>query len=165
MMFLMLNCIFSIMFILMNHPMSLGMILLTQTILISMITGYLSMNFWFSYILFLIMIGGMLILFIYMTSIASNEPFYFSKKMLFNYVLLMIIIIIMIMVMDPYYFLKYLMLKENLWLNNLDNYNLTKYFNYPSIIIIIMMMIYLLITLIAIVKITQIEYGPLRQKF
>lgn len=52
---------------------------------------------------------------------------------------------------------------ENLNKENIAN--LIKLFNYPTNFITILLMNYLLITLIAIVKITNIFYGPLRQIF
>nr|APX39413.1 NADH dehydrogenase subunit 6 [Gastrophysa janthina] len=157
---------FSIMFMFLNHPLSLGMILLLQTMLTSIISGMMSPNYWFSYILFLIMIGGMLILFIYMTSIASNEKFKFSSKLMLL-IIMMSILMIMTMFMDSYYF--------NLKINMIDilnqnyNYNfkmsINKYMNYPQNLIMLMMIIYLLITLIMVVKITTLHKGPLRQKY
>nr|AML26518.1 NADH dehydrogenase subunit 6 [Staphylinidae sp. BMNH 1274674] len=161
---LMLNCMMALIFIMMNHPMTLGVILLIQTIMISMITGQLTMNFWFSYILFLIMIGGMLVIFIYMTSIASNESFNFSNTLFFIMLILFIFFIMSISLFDNFYIFMISNLSETLFIKN-NNFNLMKYFNYPPMIMILMMMIYLFITLIAIVKITLIEYGPLRQKF
>nr|ARH54621.1 NADH dehydrogenase subunit 6 [Rhizophagus aeneus] len=157
---------FSILFMFLKHPLSLGGILLIQSILISLIIGLMNFNFWFSYILFLVMVGGMMVLFIYMTSIASNEKF----KTSFNMILLYLIFSI---------FLIFLLLLEKFMINSLFfsmdlsmfstkimfNFSMTKYFNFPSIMIMMIIMIYLLITLIATVKITSINYGPLRQKF
>jgi hypothetical protein len=50
-------------------------------------------------------------------------------------------------------------------INNNSNFHLSlnKYLNYPINKIIYIIIIYLLITLIAVVKITSINYGPLRQ--
>nr|YP_009185811.1 NADH dehydrogenase subunit 6 [Callicerus obscurus]ALO70434.1 NADH deshydrogenase subunit 6 [Callicerus obscurus] len=164
-MLMMMNFLLSLIFLFMNHPMSLGLTLLMQTLIISMITGMLAMNFWFSYILFLIMIGGMLVLFIYMTSIASNEMFSYSNKIFLMMSLMSFMLIILYMVMDMYFLnLNYIFFEQSTQFNNLHT-NLTKYFNYPSMFIIFFMIIYLFITLIAVVKIIKIEYGPLRQKF
>nr|YP_009712015.1 NADH dehydrogenase subunit 6 [Gastrophysa polygoni]QGA74025.1 NADH dehydrogenase subunit 6 [Gastrophysa polygoni] len=157
---------FSIMFMFLNHPLSLGMMLLLQTMLTSIITGTMSPNYWFSYILFLIMIGGMLILFIYMTSIASNEKFKFSSKLMMFF-MFMNILMILLLLMDFFYF--------NFKINMIDIYNqnlnynfkmsMNKYMNYPQNFIMLMTIIYLLITLIMIVKITSMYKGPLRQKY
>nr|QNG56181.1 NADH dehydrogenase subunit 6 [Cucujus sp. MJ-2020] len=151
------------MFLFMNHPLSFGLILLSQTILISLISGMISSNFWYSYILFLIMVGGMLVLFIYMTSIASNEKFKFSSKLF------------ILTSMTP---LTYFLLLTDTFMINSVNYNepsnssllnfsfsMNKYMNWPMNMLYSMIIIYLFITLIAVVKITNINYGPLRQKF
>nr|ALO77371.1 NADH deshydrogenase subunit 6 [Bruchinae sp. GENSP01] len=156
----------TITFIFLNHPLSMGMILLLQTIVTALITGLMNYNFWFSYILFLIMIGGMLILFIYMTSIASNEKFKFSSKLLL--LLLMSSFFSMIfMIMDQYFIsinmLTMDFLKFDMFINT--NLSLSKYFNYPNNLTIYLMIIYLLITLIMVVKITKINYGPMRQMY
>nr|YP_009368777.1 NADH dehydrogenase subunit 6 [Thyestilla gebleri]ARN58022.1 NADH dehydrogenase subunit 6 [Thyestilla gebleri] len=151
-------------FIFLTHPLSLGMILLIQTILIALITGSMSLNYWFSYIIFLIMIGGMLILFIYMTSIASNEKFKFSTKLFIVFFSLFFIMSIFL-TMDHFFF-------HQMSFNDLIpqisqmnfKFSLSKFINWPNNLVFLMMIIYLLITLIMVVKITNINYGPLRQK-
>nr|QVM79254.1 NADH dehydrogenase subunit 6 [Stenocorus meridianus] len=161
--FIILINFLSILFLFLNHPLSFGMILLLQTILISLLTGMLTFNYWFSYMLFLIMIGGMLILFIYMTSIASNEKFKFSFKLLI-FSSLMLSVTIMIILIDNYFLnLNFFDLKnQNM---NLNFYiSMKKFLNSPSNKIMYMIIIYLLISLIMTTKITDIQYGPLRQK-
>nr|YP_002265572.1 NADH dehydrogenase subunit 6 [Priasilpha obscura]ACF35118.1 NADH dehydrogenase subunit 6 [Priasilpha obscura] len=165
-MILSLTLIMSLMFLFLNHPLSFGLILLIQTILISMITGNMSLNYWYSYMLMLIMVGGMLILFMYMTSIASNEKFKFSFKLMI-FMLLSAIIMSMLLMID-HYFLNFFSLNENMIKQDNFSYfyiSMNKYLNFPSIIIFLTIIIYLFITLIAVVKITNINYGPLRQKF
>nr|BDE56943.1 NADH dehydrogenase subunit 6 [Aquatica lateralis] len=147
-------------FMLISHPLSMGMILLIQTLLIAMWIGMSSMNFWYSYILFIIMVGGMLILFIYMTSVASNEKFSMSKSSF----LLVIPISTLILFKDE------LMPKMNSM--NLDiliknkllfTMSLNKFLMYPMMMISMSIIIYLLIALIAVSKITNIKSGPLRK--
>nr|QXG82669.1 NADH dehydrogenase subunit 6 [Curculionidae sp. BMNH 1042554] len=151
----------SLISIFLNHPMSLGLILLSQTILISLSSGMMNLDYWFSYILFLIMIGGMLVLFIYMTSIAANEKFKFSKKMLMFSIL--ILINFMSLMVDNFF--------PNIHMNNYDllnkslnhiNLSMNKFFNMPNMMIMMLLMLYLLVTLIAVVKITFFKMGPLR---
>nr|AYW52191.1 NADH dehydrogenase subunit 6 [Lamiinae sp. 1 ACP-2013] len=166
MMLIWLSFLSSFLFMIISHPLSLGLILLFQTILVTLITGLMNLNFWYSYIMFLIMIGGMLILFIYMTSVASNEKFKFSMK-LFYFSLTQLFLIFPMFLSDSFYLNK---LSKNWDLTN-QNFNmdfsisLMKFINWPYNSIFIMMIIYLLITLIMTVKITNIEKGPLRQKF
>nr|APX40314.1 NADH dehydrogenase subunit 6 [Phratora vulgatissima] len=156
----------SIMLMFLNHPLSLGMILLTYTILVSLLTGMMNYNYWFSYILFLIMIGGMLILFIYMTSIASNEKFKFSSKLFIMFIMFMFIMFLSLM-MDTYY----MNMKFNLidMMNQCTQMNfklsITKYMNYPQNLVMMIMIMYLFITLIMVTKMTNINHGPLRQKY
>nr|WCQ78452.1 NADH dehydrogenase subunit 6 [Agriotes sp. GTI-106] len=155
----------SITFMFLSHPLSMGFNLLIQAILIALITGMMSHNFWFSYILFMIMIGGMLVLFIYMTSVASNEKFLYSNKLMIM-MLMMFMTMVMLSVIDPFsnYILSTNMDMEMFKMNSMFSLSLSKYINLPSNWIMISMIIYLLITLIAVVKITNITYGPLRQK-
>nr|YP_010999505.1 NADH dehydrogenase subunit 6 [Ochthebius lejolisii]QNP10029.1 NADH dehydrogenase subunit 6 [Ochthebius lejolisii]WPM98417.1 NADH dehydrogenase subunit 6 [Ochthebius lejolisii] len=163
MLLLLLNIFLSFSFIFMMHPLSMGMILLLQTISVSLITGFLNMNFWFSYILFLIMIGGMLVLFIYMTSIASNEKFKFNKKLIIFMIIMLNFNIIFFMNLD---LLMSMIQMINFEINSNFNYlSLSKFYNKPSNLIMFMMIIYLFITLIAVVKITDFKSGPLRQSF
>nr|ATL23295.1 NADH dehydrogenase subunit 6 [Sympiezomias velatus] len=154
----------SLTFTFLKHPLSLGFIVLLQTIITSLYTGLMNFNYWFSYILFLIMIGGMLILFIYMTSVASNEKFKFSLKLMFLYTL-MILIMSILMFSDNYFSFIEMMnfdLLNQSFLNN-NNLSLNKFLNYPNMMIMFLLISYLLATLIAIVKITQNKKGPLRK--
>nr|ARH54309.1 NADH dehydrogenase subunit 6 [Curculionidae sp. 4 AH-2016] len=161
----MLNLMFSIIFMFMNHPLSLGCILLIQTILMSLASGYYYYNFWFSYIIFLIMIGGMLVMFIYMTSIASNEKFKMPKFMLlFNFIYMLISTMYFFLKDNFYSYILNSMTIMNFLTNLKSNFSLSKYFNYPGMYIMISLMIYLLFTLIAIVKIINKTHGTFRQK-
>nr|ARH53880.1 NADH dehydrogenase subunit 6 [Heterocerus parallelus] len=150
----------SLIFLFLKHPMSMGMALLSQTLMFTMISGSFFSNFWFSYIMFIIMIGGMLVLFIYMTSIASNEMFNFSKILTFSSILTFNLSMMLITMMskklpDMNYFSQEYELELTL----------NKFFNWPSNLITITVILYLLITLIAVVKISNKSQGPLRQKF
>nr|YP_009973820.1 NADH dehydrogenase subunit 6 [Melanostoma orientale]QNH93628.1 NADH dehydrogenase subunit 6 [Melanostoma orientale] len=159
---------FSFMFMQMNHPLSMGLMLLIQTLMICSITGLMTKTFWFSYILFLIFVGGMLVLFIYVTSLASNEMFTLSMKMI-----MMILLIFMLMMMMNFFMDKMTMMFNSLNIEMMSIINnnsyikenilsLNKLYNYPTNMITILMINYLLITLIATVKITKLFYGPMR---
>nr|UPX88620.1 NADH dehydrogenase subunit 6 [Pterostichus melanarius] len=169
---LLLSLTMTISFMFLNHPMSMGLILLLQTLLISLISGMFSYSYWFSYILFLVMVGGMLILFIYMTSLASNEMFNFSINMS------IFIIMCISMTFISYFFIDYMiinplfknsnmmeMINNMTMLKNENLMSLNMIYNKPNNIITLMLVNYLFLTLIAVVKITNINYGPLRQKF
>lgn len=151
----------------------MGIILIIQTISIAIFTGLLTKSFWFSYSLFLIFLGGILILFIYITSIASNEIFKVSinLKIISFYIFIFFVFFLIVLIFD----LKILFFNK---IFNIDNENLTqiktlfiennltlnKLYNFPMNIITILLINYLFLTLIATVKITNIFEGPLRPK-
>lgn len=62
-----------ILFYLLSHPLALGLNILFQTALISLIIGLNSPSFWLSYVLFLVFMGGILVLTIYVVSLANSE--------------------------------------------------------------------------------------------
>nr|WGO57909.1 NADH dehydrogenase subunit 6 [Cyrtonotula longialata] len=151
----------SIIFTQMNHPLAMGLILLIQTLLISLITGLLTQSFWFSYILFLIFLGGMLVLFIYVTSLASNEMFHMSTKLMF---ISFIMTFMLTFIFKSFY--TSLINQETMnfiFINNMTSIPLIKLYNSSTSIITILLATYLFLTLIAVVKITNIFKGPLRQ--
>nr|WHL46549.1 NADH dehydrogenase subunit 6 [Chionarctia nivea] len=153
-----------------NNPLSMGLMILSQTLTICLISGMLIKTYWFSYILFLIFLGGLLVLFIYVSSIASNELF----KPSFNFKMMFILFIFLLIMLQFFYFNNLFWLNlsfnsdmDNLFLfdsfiNNENKINLTKLYNNQTFMIMMMLIIYLFITLIAVVKITNIFYGPLR---
>nr|AWV83546.1 NADH dehydrogenase subunit 6 [Magicicada tredecim]AWV83559.1 NADH dehydrogenase subunit 6 [Magicicada tredecim]AWV83572.1 NADH dehydrogenase subunit 6 [Magicicada tredecim]AWV83585.1 NADH dehydrogenase subunit 6 [Magicicada tredecim]AWV83598.1 NADH dehydrogenase subunit 6 [Magicicada tredecim] len=156
-----ITILLSMNFIFMKHPLSMGSILLMQTMFASIICMFYMNSYFFSYILFLIFIGGMLILFMYMSSIASNEKFYFSMKLL----TLNMIIWILIMTLNIISF-KMDNVNKLLEMNNLfDGFMIKKLYMFPSGMMTILMVIYLLLTLIVVVNIVSIKLSPLRSKF
>nr|YP_009476074.1 NADH dehydrogenase subunit 6 [Macroglossum stellatarum]AVM10749.1 NADH dehydrogenase subunit 6 [Macroglossum stellatarum] len=165
----MLIVILSMMMYFLIHPLSMGMLILIQTLLICSLSGMLIKTYWFSYILFLTFLGGLLVLFIYVSSIASNEMFSPSTNMK-----IMIFSLFIFMIMMQYIYMKnlnWMNLIINSEMNNFLNFtfinnenkiNLNKLYNNYSSMLMSLLIIYLFITLIAVVKITNIFYGPLR---
>nr|WCS40546.1 NADH dehydrogenase subunit 6 [Diprioninae sp. GYN-2022c] len=157
----------TILMYLMNTPFSMGLILLIQTLMISIISGIMTLSFWYSYIIFLIILGSMLIIFIYISSLISNIKFMINKWMMMN-----LFIIIMMFFMFININKVNLLYEDTLNFSNLMELNkstlkisLNKLFNYPTFIITFMMMNYLFITLIIVVKISNINLGSLRKTF
>nr|YP_010713969.1 NADH dehydrogenase subunit 6 [Pseudeustrotia carneola]WDD39381.1 NADH dehydrogenase subunit 6 [Pseudeustrotia carneola] len=154
----------------MNNPLSMGLMILIQTLLTCLMSGMMIKTYWFSYILFLTFLGGLLVLFIYVSSIASNEMFNF-KFNLFKFImsLLLLLLLLQFIYFNNIYWMN---LSTNsdmdnfmnllLFINNENKINLSKLYNNQTFMIMLMLVIYLFITLIAVVKITNIFYGPLR---
>nr|ABB90928.1 NADH dehydrogenase subunit 6 [Grylloblatta sculleni] len=157
----------SMIFTQMNHPMAMGLMLLMQTALITLMTGMMTQSFWFSYILFLVFLGGMLVLFIYVTALASNEMFSMSPKLMIM-MMMTTMMTMMMMYKSSYWLTEYSTMEMNL-INNVlmgkeNLMPLIKLYNNPTSPITMMLIMYLFLTLIAIVKITNIFQGALRQK-
>nr|DAZ87531.1 TPA_asm: NADH dehydrogenase subunit 6 [Phytosciara flavipes] len=156
----------SLIFSQLKHPLAMGFLLLIQTVLISMIIGLMINSVWFSYILFLVFLGGMLVLFIYVTSLASNEMFKFSIK------LMMLTFFIINVFLFTCYFLDLTMFSylykmetylSSFFMINPENMELIyKLYNFPTNWMTTLMINYLLFTLVVVVKITQFFHGPLR---
>nr|AND96626.1 NADH deshydrogenase subunit 6 [Euoniticellus intermedius] len=151
----------SILMVGMKHPLSMGLMLLIQTINLALYMGYYNVTYWFSYILFLIMIGGMLILFIYMTSVASNEKFYPSMKLFIITLMITMVWMIFYTCTNPMY-LKINFKNEIIEMNKI-NIMLTKYINFPNNYIYYLLIIYLLISMLVIIQLTNFKKsGTLR---
>nr|YP_011002212.1 NADH dehydrogenase subunit 6 [Cazira verrucosa]WPO01460.1 NADH dehydrogenase subunit 6 [Cazira verrucosa] len=154
-----MNFLLSFMFLIslilltLNHPLSMGLILILQTIITAMLIGYMLKSFFFSYIITIIILSGALVLFIYMASVASNEKFKYNIK--FNAIFLMTLIMMSILLNSNY---EYLIDS----IPNNDNINYIKIFNMITAQLTMIMIIYLLFTMIVVSNIAKINKGPLR---
>nr|YP_010419954.1 NADH dehydrogenase subunit 6 [Anopheles ziemanni]YP_010419980.1 NADH dehydrogenase subunit 6 [Anopheles coustani]QNM40270.1 NADH dehydrogenase subunit 6 [Anopheles coustani] len=160
--------IMSFIFMQMKHPLSMGLMLLIQTFLTCLLTGIYVKTFWFSYVLFLIFLGGMLILFIYVTSLSSNEMFSMSFSLTIISFIMFMFMMTIFFIMDKSLteqFISNMEMEKISMMNNLINENilsLNKMYNFPTNLITLLLINYLFLTLLVTVKITKKFYGPLR---
>nr|ADV16620.1 NADH dehydrogenase subunit 6 [Colossendeis megalonyx] len=137
--------------LLLNHPMSMVILILLVTININMIISSILNLSWNSYILIIIFLGGMLVLFIYIVSISSNEKFNkMNSLMLFP----LIMTPSMIFIETPSMFCN-----NNNFINSISSMYMSSMMYFTLLI-----MIYLIITLLISVKISNNKLGPIRQK-
>lgn len=154
----------------MKHPLSIGFILLVQTLISCLINGLNLNSFWFSYILFITFVGGILVLFIYVASVASNEKFKFSFNLILIFSVLIFIFILILILIDRniFFFInsscEILSYEFKINLDVKEIFSIIKIFNYPFFRITLITIIHLIVTIISIVKITNINEGPLRSK-
>nr|AQP29335.1 NADH dehydrogenase subunit 6 [Microcerotermes sp. AUS30] len=148
----------SLMFTQMKHPLAMGLMLLIQTTMVCLISGTMYKSFWFSYILFMIMIGGMLVLFMYMTSLASNEMFSPSNKML---VATLMILPILMYTMPTVTNNKEMCSHDTMMENEILT-TTTVMYNQMMGIMTTLLVLYMLLTLIVVVNIINVSKGPLR---
>ena len=103
-------------------------------------------------------------MFIYITRIASNEKFKFNSLII---ILSIIILAILTFTIKDSLFIINLNINNNiiesLTYKEKFNYNITKFLNFPNSNIFKLIIFYLLIAIIAVVKITKFNFGPLRQ--
>nr|AEX37736.1 NADH dehydrogenase subunit 6 [Pseudogarypus banksi] len=71
----------SMIFTIMNHPMNMMMSLILYSFFSSILLKLISNNNWPAYFMFLILITGLLLIFVYMSSITYNEPLIINNKM------------------------------------------------------------------------------------
>uniref|UniRef100_UPI00315DFF6A NADH dehydrogenase subunit 6 n=1 Tax=Tuerkayana magnum TaxID=3018951 RepID=UPI00315DFF6A len=152
----------SILFTQLNHPLAMGLMLLVQTVLISITVGISTYSFWFSYILFLVFLGGMLVLFIYVASLASNETFIFKSSLLLFFST-MILSSFLCLFIDPF-LISYSSSLPFLSLKSMTStpFIISWIYNTPSMIFTMFIISYLLLMLIVVVKIVNLFKGPLR---
>nr|WNL54404.1 NADH dehydrogenase subunit 6 [Amitermes lonnbergianus] len=149
----------SLMFTQMKHPLAMGLMLLIQTTMVCLISGTMYSSFWFSYILFMIMIGGMLVLFMYMTSLASNEMFSPSNKMLMATLTLMPFLMYTMSTVTN----NKEMNMHNTMMENEILTTTTVMYNQMMGTMTTLLVLYMLLTLIVVVNIINVSKGPLRQ--
>lgn len=110
----------------------------------------------------------MLVLFIYVTSLSSNEIFSISFKLTFIAALIIIFFIIFSFFIDKTIIENFINNNEitRIFFSNSlipeDLVSLNKIYNFPTNLITLLLINYLFLTLLVTVKITKKNYGPLR---
>nr|QUI76269.1 NADH dehydrogenase subunit 6 [Cloeon dipterum] len=155
----------SMYFMRLSHPISMGVVLILHTFIVGVATGVMADNFIYSYILFLVILGGVLVLFIYMTSLVSNEMFYFSWV---DVMLAMVVLVLGGM------FVLFIMAPLGSLLVNLEllppsicgetlMVGLEKLYSNYTFLLTLFLIIYLLYVLLVCVSIVGVKTGPLRK--
>nr|YP_009918958.1 NADH dehydrogenase subunit 6 [Potamophylax latipennis]QMP96538.1 NADH dehydrogenase subunit 6 [Potamophylax latipennis] len=146
-----------------NHPLIITIFIIIQTCMLILITGTMSYSFWMSYIMFLTFIGGLLVLFIYISSLTPNKIFFLNyKKILliffafFTFTLIVQIHpMLMNLEMTP---LTY----DQKFINTENNLHLSNFYNKNELWMTLILMNYLLLALIISTKIILLTEGPMR---
>nr|QID48503.1 NADH dehydrogenase subunit 6 [Bolivaritettix lativertex] len=158
-----LSIMMNLMFMNTKQPMNMIIIILMQTMITTFLMSNMMKSSWFNYILMIIFIGGMMVLFTYITSIAPNEKSHNKISMMSSTIMITLLMTL------PYIWkpIKYNNTEiMNNCVNLMNNYQLevNLMFNKPVFMMSIMMMIYLFIALIVVNKISNLTQGPLRKK-
>nr|YP_009987515.1 NADH dehydrogenase subunit 6 [Bambusiphaga taibaishana]QBZ37975.1 NADH dehydrogenase subunit 6 [Bambusiphaga taibaishana] len=151
----------SIMSMSLNHPISLGSILMIQSMLTSMMMIFMCKNSWYSMILFITFSSGMMIMFMYMSSISSNEKFKINMKLM----LILITLLTSIILMNIDLTLTMQFKPTEMILNfqeNEEKMSILKNISFNKIYLTIMMTLIILMMLIAISNLINSFEGPLK---
>nr|AZL93495.1 NADH dehydrogenase subunit 6 [Taeniogonalos tricolor] len=158
-----------------THPLIMGISLLMYSMIMSISMNKYFNSFWYSMIVHLVIIGGLMILFLYFISLTSNSLIFFPKYFKLTFFLKMLMILFMMMIL-----MKNIMNIEKIFY--LINSEISKFyelfyfkinFYYTSKLIFsssfflmtLITLIYLLITLIYVTKICSKSNFPMRSNF
>nr|DAZ91273.1 TPA_asm: ND6 [Gammarus pulex] len=156
-----LSTYLSTLFITAHTPLIMAFLVIAQAITVVVSIYLISTTSWFSFILILIFVSAMMIIFVYVSSLASNEFIYLNTPIMsiltLTTAIWAVMLIMTLTLMNPYNF-SYLDMSDTA-LGSIAIYNLyTSFVLYISI----MLIVYLLITLIATAKIALSMKAPLR---
>nr|QLD97008.1 NADH dehydrogenase subunit 6 [Proknekalia peringueyi]QLD97021.1 NADH dehydrogenase subunit 6 [Proknekalia peringueyi] len=147
-----LSILISIFFLLSTHPLSMILLLIAMTFMVAFFMYLTMKTTWFSLILILLILGGMLVLFIYVTSLTPSKNLS-SKNDSFSFYSLFF----SENKNNPHCFYLSSLVQLSFNKNNIFQYNLN-----DNTIFLIFITIYLLLTLIAIMKLINSSMAPLR---
>nr|ALO64469.1 NADH dehydrogenase subunit 6 [Hylaeus confusus] len=138
------------------HPLNMMIVLITFTTLILMLNNLNSNMSIYSMMIFISMIGGIMIMFLYFVSLINNYKMKINNKEKFlifsNMLLNLMIMIYLIMMNNP--------IEEEFLVNNT---NMFMMYIYPYNLLTYMSIMYLLYCLIMIMKMCSMKLKPLRK--
>ena len=132
-----------------NHPISLGFILIFYALATGLLSLMLSSS-WFFYLLVLVFLGGVIILIIYIRTLSANEKFFVTNTGLpVSFLLLLRLILVF------YY-------EYNKTINlGIKSCFISNVYEQSNSSLTLRLIIYLLLTILCVVKLVKFEKGPL----
>nr|QHN89252.1 NADH dehydrogenase subunit 6 [Tapinoma melanocephalum] len=150
------------------HPVFTMILIIIYSIMVNLNMSLWTLNFMYSIMLFLIMISGLLIIFLYFSSLISNEQMniQWNKKiyssLFLNIMYMMIIFMLFKLFINNLIYIS----NENNSIYKINNKlfeNILNLYIYPFNMITIASMFFLLITMFIIIKMTNMKIKPLRK--
>nr|DAZ91326.1 TPA_asm: ND6 [Echiuropus macronychus] len=157
----MISTLVSLIFMFSKAPLMLSIMIVSQTIVVALsIYTFLSTS-WLSYILFMIFVSAMMVIFVYVSSLASNDFFVLPHSVMWHagyFLPLLALLTYMLMAKQENH------LKTPSNLSDTDLTPLTSYKLYMTNTssITMFLIVYLLIALIVVAKISMSPKGALR---
>nr|YP_009339303.1 NADH dehydrogenase subunit 6 [Gmelinoides fasciatus]APL97193.1 NADH dehydrogenase subunit 6 [Gmelinoides fasciatus] len=150
----------SLMLIFSKTPLMVTLVILTQATLIS-ISIYLNLlTSWLAYILLLIFVSAMMVVYAYVSSLASNQYIYFTTPPIIPLMFILLSVLIMVpMKKIGLTSSAYLLMNSNL---NMGQMPYSKIYSFYTLAAVMFLILYLLMALVAVAKIISNYDGPLR---
>ena len=145
------HLIFIIIVFFLSHPIRLRISLILIAILARIISLWINSS-WFFYLIVLVFLGGVIILIIYIRTLAANEKF---RRISINYNTIGIILMVRLSILVV---LKYKNILQFIRINNTAVGIIYEASNFSLLLFLIT---YLLLTLVCVVKLVKFESGPL----
>nr|BDQ44491.1 NADH dehydrogenase subunit 6 [Manus koellikeri] len=149
MMYLILMTTSTMMLYLSTTPIMLGINILIMALLLSA-TLASSMSSWYAFLVFLIYVGGMLVMFAYFLALSPNQQMPTKSNVIYIGMTLIILTIVAI-ITDTKIFISQEMLQDNTYL-----------YSTSTAPILVLLALILLLTMVIVVKLTNRSGGPLR---
>lgn len=155
-----------------NHPITIIITILIYRSLICINISLWKINYILSIFLFLIIIRGLLIIFLYFSSLISNEQSKIKPNIILIFTLLIYLINTIILILQSYsYNLLFIFIYKYKFHENLSTYQSNKFtfnnilnlYEYPINNITILSIFYLLFSLFIIIKICSSKFSSLRK--
>nr|ADZ47924.1 NADH dehydrogenase subunit 6 [Xenophyes cascus] len=162
---ILINMVMSSLFLFKTHPLVMGMIIMAQTLLTCLMINLINQSTWIAFMVFLLIMGGLLILFLYIISIAPNEMSQ-NNPLTTKKTLMMVVTITLIVMLTHTWNMKHF--NETCSNNPLIQMKLSeaplfaKLFNHNMSSMVILLMLILFLNLCIMVSLVSIESGPLR---
>nr|QPM99861.1 NADH dehydrogenase subunit 6 [Haemaphysalis flava] len=137
----------SILFMMMTHPIMMLMSVMMLTLYMSMIFYYISQFSMISLIMILLILGGMLIIFMYMVSLTPNNKISFITKY-FSFITVMLLLI-----------------NIEIQYKSLEHLIFSKIYFYNFMNLIMLMMMYLILSLTVVMKLTNSNMSPMKMSY
>nr|ARH10730.1 NADH dehydrogenase subunit 6 [Laingia psammae] len=155
-----INLFISMMLTLMKSPLTSNLLILIQSIMLTTMINLINKTSWIAFMLIIIYIGGLMIIFLYISSIAFNEINFFKnfKKLLMKLILITTFIITFKnnLILENFKFQNYYLFEDNFYILNM--------FMIPNHYMIYFIIIILFFMLILIIWMLKNNKGPIRQK-
>lgn len=150
--------IIGLVFIYIQTPLRIGVLIIVLSFFVATIIFFIGPTSWFSYLLFIVFLRGIIIIFIYVSSLASNEILFYNIYFL---PLFFVTPLLLFMYLKINFDTHTEIINSIIEPNSIFSYKIyTPYLRLLTRII----MIYLLIALLVVVKNSLFREGPLRKK-